>query len=441
MATPQPPTWDGAHQRADENPTLQANLLDQVLSNANVWQAWQQVRQNKGAAGVDGITLEQFTDWIRPQWHGLREQLLNGCYLPQPVKRVRIPKDDGSERLLGIPTVLDRVVQQAIVQILSPLFDPTFSEHSFGFRPNRSAHDAVRLVQSYCQRQHRIAVDIDLSKFFDRVNHDKLMALLGRRIRDKGLLQLIGRYLRAGVMDGNRLLPSQEGVPQGGPLSPLLSNVMLDPLDRELEQRGHRFARYADDLVILVKSPRAGERVLHSLTRFIEQDLKLKVNTDKSQVVKSRQCKFLGFSFPGKHIRWHPKSVEKFKRRVRELTHRSWGVSMATKIRELSRYLRGWINYYGIANQYQQCVELDHWIRRRIRMCYWKQWGRPHTKIRNLIKLGLPVKAAVACGRSSKGWWHSAKTYGINAALSLGYLKQQGLFSLRDGWVACHHGG
>jgi RNA-directed DNA polymerase len=438
--TPQSPSRDGADQRTDENPALNANLLEQVVSNANIQRAWQQVRRNKGAAGVDGITLEQFTDWIRPQWHERREQLLNGGYYPQPVKRVRIPKDDGTERLLGIPTVLDRVIQQAIVQILSPLFDSTFSEHSFGFRPNRSAHDAVKQVQAYCQQKRRIAVDIDLSKFFDRVNHDKLMSLLGRRFRDKGLLQLIGRYLRAGVMDSHVLLPSYEGVPQGGPLSPLLSNVMLDPLDKELEQRGHCFARYADDLIIMVKSPRSGERVLHSITRFVEQDLKLKVNPEKSQVVKSSQCKFLGFSFHSKHIRWHPKSMDKFKRRVRELTNRSWGVSMETKIRELSIYLRGWINYYGIANQYQQCVDLDHWIRRRVRMCYWKQWGRPRTKIRNLIKLGLPVIAAVACGRSSKGWWRSSKSHGINAALGLKYLKQQGLFSLRDGWIAFHYG-
>ena len=333
------------------------------------------------------------------------------------------------------------MVQQAIVQVLSPIFDPTFSVHSHGFRPNRSAHDAVREVQGYCQQKRNIAVDIDLSKFFDRVNHDKLMTLLGRRFRDKGLLQLIGRYLRAGIMDGNILLPSHEGVPQGGPLSPLLSNVMLDPLDKELEKRGHHFARYADDLIIMVKSPRAGERVLQSLTRFIENELNLKVNTEKSQVVKSTHCQFLGFSFRGKQIRWHPKSLEKFKRRVRELTNRTWGVSMEKKIRELSVYLRGWINYYGIANQYQQCVDLDHWIRRRVRMCYWKQWGRPRTKIRSLVKLGLPIKAAVACGRSSKSWWRSSKSPGINAALGLKYLKQPGLFALRDGWIAFHYGG
>lgn len=440
MVLPQSPTRDVNDQRSDEVPALNANLLIQVLSKSNIRRAWQQVRQNKGAAGIDGITLDQFKTWVKPQWSKLREQLLQGDYQPQPVKRVRIPKDDGSERLLGIPTVFDRVIQQAIVQVLTPRFDPSFSSHSYGFRPNRSAHDAIRQVQSDCRQGYRIAVDIDLSKFFDRVNHDLLMTHLGQRIKDKGLMQLIGRYLRAGIMDGNSLIPSREGVPQGGPLSPLLSNIMLDPLDKELERRGHRFARYADDAIILVKSPRAGERVLQSLTRYIEQDLKLKVNPEKSQVVKSSQCKFLGFSFQGKLIRWHPKSVVKFKRRVRELTQRSWGVSMETKIRKLSVYLRGWINYYGIANHYQYCLDLDHWIRRRIRMCYWKQWGRPRTKIRNLIKLGMPVKTAVACGRSSKSWWRSSKSPGINAALGLEYLKQQGLYSLRDGWIAFHHG-
>jgi RNA-directed DNA polymerase len=434
------PTREDADQRPDENPALNTNLLHQVLSNPNIRLAWQQVRQNKGAAGIDGISIEQFSDWIRPQWRTLREQLIKGDYYPQPVKRVRIPKDDGTDRLLGIPTVLDRVIQQAIVQVLSPQFDATFSEHSHGFRPNRSAHDAVRQVQEYCQQKRRVAVDIDLSKFFDRVNHDLLMTLLGRRVRDKGLLQWVGRYLRAGIMDGSNLLPCHEGVPQGGPLSPLLSNVMLDPLDKELEKRSHYFARYADDLIIMVKSQRAGERVLKSLTHFIENDLKLKVNTEKSQVVKSAQCKFLGFSFRGQHIRWHPKSVEKFKRRVRELTNRTWGVSMTAKIQRLSVYLRGWINYYGIGNQYQQCVDLDNWIRRRIRMCYWKQWRKPRTKIRNLIKLGVPKRAAISCGLSSKSYWRSSKSPGINMGLGLKYLKQQGLFSLREGWIAFHYG-
>lgn len=440
MDTSHSPSREDAIQRSHENPALNADLLAQVISSANIHQAWQQVRRNKGAAGIDGISIEQFTHWVSPQWKDLRKQLLNGHYYPQPVKRVRIPKDDGTERLLGIPTVLDRMIQQAIVQVLTPLFEPTFSEHSHGFRPKRSAHDALRQVSGYCQQKRRIAIDIDLSKFFDRVNHDLLMTLLSRRIHDKGLLQLIGRYLRAGIMDVNNLLPSYEGVPQGGPLSPLLSNVMLNPLDKELEKRGHSFARYADDLIIMVKSQRAGNRVLRSLTCYIEDDLQLKVNTEKSQVVKSSQCKFLGFSFHGKQIRWHPKSVEKFKYRVRELTNRTWGVSMETKIRKLSVYLRGWINYYGIGNQYQRCVDLDHWVRRRVRMCFWKQWGRPRTKIRNLIRLDVPIKAAVACGRSSKSWWRSSKTPGINMALGLKYLKEKGLFALRDGWIAFNYG-
>jgi len=407
------PTREDTSQRANENPALNDTLITQVFNNTNIKTAWKQVRRNKGAAGSDGIAIEQFSEWIRPQWRSLKENALNGHYYPQPVKRVRIPKEDGSERLLGIPVVLDRVIQQAIVHVLSPMFDPTFSEHSHGFRPNRSAHDAVNRVREYCQQRRKIAVDIDLSKFFDRVNHDLLMTLLGRRIRDKGLLQLIGRYLRAGILDGDTLIPSQEGVPQGGPLSPLLSNIMLDVLDKELEKRGHTFARYADDLIVMVKSQRAGERVLKSLTRLIEEDLKLKVNTEKSQVTKSTQCKFLGFSFRGNHIIWHPKSVEKFKHHVRELTCRSWGISMNTQLRQLSLYLRGWIQYYGIANQYQQCVDLDRWIRRRIRMCYWKQWRRPRTKIHNLMKLGVPQRAAISCGLSSKSYWRSSKTAGI----------------------------
>jgi len=434
------PSREDVGQRVNENPALNDNLLTQVFNDTNIQAAWKQVCRNKGAAGIDGISIEQLPEWIRPQWRNLKGSLLNGHYRPQPVKRVRIPKGDGTERLLGIPVVLDRVIQQAIVQILSPIFDPTFSEFSYGFRPKLSAHDAVKQVRGYCQQQRKIAVDIDLSKFFDRVNHDLLMMLLGRRIRDKSLLQLIGRYLRAGIIDGDIEIQGREGVPQGGPLSPLLSNIMLDVLDKELEKRGHTFARYADDLIVMVKSQRAGERVMRSLTRFIEQDLKLKVNVEKSQVVKSTQCKFLGFSFRGKHIAWHARSIERFKHKVRELTNRTWGVSMLTKLRKLSIYLRGWINYYGIANQYQQCVDLDNWIRRRVRMCYWKQWRKPRTKIRSLLKLGVPKRSAISCGLSSKSYWRSSKTAGINMGLGNKYLKQQGLFSLRDGWIAFHHG-
>ena len=440
MKKPYFSTGKGHRQRENTSPALNENLLHQVLETANVRAAWKQVKRNKGVAGIDGLSIDDFTEIMRPQWREIKAQILSDNYRPQPVKRVRIPKDDGSERLLGIPTVLDRVIQQSIVQILSPLFDRTFSQHSYGFRPNLSAKYAVQEVQGFCQQKRQIAVDIDLSKFFDHVNHDLLMTLLGRRINDKALLRLIGHYLRAGVLDGKQLQPSREGVPQGSPLSPLLSNVMLDLLDKELEQRGHKFARYADDVIIMVKSPRAGRRVLKSLTRFIEEDLKLKVNEQKSRVVKSNQAKFLGFSFKGKYIVWHPKTVAKFKHRVRELTNRTWGVSMRVKIQKLSIYCRGWINYFGIANQYQQTVDLDGWIRRRIRMCYWKQWRKPRTKIRNLMKLGVGKHAAILAGLSSKSYWRNAKTPCINKGLGKEYLKQQGLFSLRDGWIKYHYG-
>jgi RNA-directed DNA polymerase len=282
-------------------------------------------------------------------------------------------------------------------------------------------------------------VDVDLLKFFDRVNHNLLMTLLGRKVKDKRLLNLIKRYLRAGVIDNQFYRASREGVPQGGPLSPLLANIMLDPLDKELEKRGHKFSRYADDFTIVVKSQRAGERVLRSICRYLQDRLKLMVNASKSHVVKTNGCKFLGFTFQGGRIQWHPKSLHKFKQQVRRLTNRNWGVSMTYQLFKLSQYLRGWINYFGIASGYQRCVDLDHWIRRRVRMAYWRQWRRPRTKVRSLMRLGVHVRAAVACGITSKGPWRSAKTPGIQQALSNDYLKSQGLYALRDGWIALHH--
>nr|WP_232465292.1 reverse transcriptase domain-containing protein [Oleiphilus messinensis] len=323
--------------------------------------------------------------------------------------------------------------------MLTPIFDPGFSSNSFGFRPNRNGQQAVKQVQHIIKTGRRFAVDVDLSKFFDRVNHDLLMTLLGRKVKDKRLLQLIKRYLRAGIIDNQFYIKSREGVPQGGPLSPLLANIMLDPLDKELEKRGHRFARYADDFTILVNSPRTGERVLKSVTHFIENRLKLVVNTTKSHVVKTSECKFLGFTFQAGRIQWHPNSLKNFKQEVRRLTNRNWGVSMKYQLFKLSQYLRGWINYFGIANCYQRCVDLDHWIRRRVRMAYWRQWRKPRTKVRNLMKRGVHVQAAVACGITSKGPWRSSKTPGINQALSLEYLKSEGLYSLRDGWIKLHY--
>jgi RNA-directed DNA polymerase len=433
------PTGARIEQREDVQPAFTDDLFDKVFAAANLKRAWKQVRANKGAAGVDGVDIESFPDWAKQHWRECQNQLNLGCYRPQPVRRVEIDKPDSGKRQLGIPTVADRVIQQAIAQILSPIFEPTFSHNSFGFRPNRSAHHAVKQVYGFIKHKRRIAVDVDLSKCFDRINHDLLMSKLGARIRDKRLLALIGRYLRAGIMANQRLLPSAEGVPQGGPLSPLLSNIVLDSLDKELEHRGHAFARYADDFIILVKSRRAGERVLTSISRYLQNRLKLVINANKSQVVKVNHSKFLGFTFAFGRIQWHGNTLRHFKQRVRKLTNRNWGVSMHYQLFKLSEFLRGWINYFGIANSYQQCVDLDNWIRRRVRMCYWRQWRRPRTKVANLLNRGVAIRAAVACGLSSKGPWRSSKTPGIQQALSNSYLKAEGLCSLRDGWIKVHY--
>ena len=417
------PSGSDVTQRTDKQPAFSAHLLEPILQPSNILAAWKQVRANKGAAGIDGMTIDDFPAWAKDgNWKCIMSELRSGQYQPAPVRRAEIDKPDGGKRQLGIPTIIDRVIQQAIAQVLTPIFDPTFSDNSIGFRPNRNGQQAVKQVQSIIKTGRRFAVDVDLSKFFDRVNHDLLMTHLGYKVKDKRLLKLIKRYLRAGVIDNQFYSESREGVPQGGPLSPLLANIMLDPLDKELEKRGHQFARYADDFTILIKSPRAGKRVLSSISRFLNNRLKLIVNTVKSHVVKTSESKFLGFTFKGGRIQWHPKTVLKFKQQVRRLTNRNWGVSMRYQLFKISQYLRGWINYFGIASGYQRCVDLDHWIRRRVRMAYWRQWRRPRTKVRSLMRLGVHVQAAVACGITSKGPWRSAKTPGINQALSLDYL-------------------
>lgn len=434
------PSGSDVTQRTDKQPAFSAHLLEPILQPSNILTAWKRVRANKGAAGIDGMTIDDFPAWAKAgNWKRIMTELRSGQYQPSSVRRVEIDKPDGGKRQLGIPTIVDRVIQQAIAQVLTPIFDPTFSDNSFGFRPNRNGQQAVKQVQSIIKTGRRFTVDVDLSKFFDRVNHDLLMTHLGYKVKDKRLLRLIKRYLRAGVIDNQFYSESREGVPQGGPLSPLLANIMLDPLDKELEKRGHQFARYADDFTILVKTPRAGKRVLSSISKFLSHRLKLMVNTTKSHVVKTSESKFLGFTFRAGRIQWHPKTLLKFKQQVRRLTNRNWGVSMHYQLFKISQYLRGWINYFGIANSYQRCVALDHWIRRRVRMAYWRQWRRPRTKVRSLMRLGVHVQAAVACGITSKGPWRSAKTPGINQALSLDYLKSEGLYSLRDGWIALHY--
>lgn len=439
LETRMPPGND-VNQRTIMQPAFSHDLLEQVLTRANLQVAWKHVRANKGAAGIDGMTIDAFPAWVKEgHWHRIAEQLATGQYRPSPVRRVNIAKPDGGIRLLGIPTIADRVIQQAIAQVLTPIFDPGFSNNSFGFRPGRSGQQAVQQVQSIIKQGRCFAVNVDLCQFFDRVNHDLLMTHLGRKVKDKRLLKLISRYLRAGIMDKQRFIDSREGVPQGGPLSPLLANILLDSLDKELEKRGHRFARYADDFTILVNSQRAGERVLESITRYLQNRLRLTVNTTKSRVVKTSQSRFLGFTFKYGRIQLHPKTLKTFKQQVRLLSNRNWGVSMPYQLFKLSQYLRGWINYFGIANCYQLCVDLDHWIRRRVRMAYWRQWRKPRTKVRNLMKRGVHVQAAVACGMTSKGPWRSSRTPGINQALSNAYLKSEGLYALRDGWIKLHH--
>src|SRR5680860_744382 len=434
------PSGDDVIQRMDMKPAFSEDLLGQALQPENLQAAWKRVRANKGAAGIDGMTVDEFPAWARyGRWKEVVEELETGLYYPFPVRRVEIDKPDGGKRQLGIPTVTDRVIQQAIAQILTPIFDPDFSNNSFGFRPNRNGQQAVKQVQGIIKTGRRFSVDVDLSKFFDRVNHDLLMTYLGYKVKDKRLLKLIKRYLRAGVIDNQLYSESHEGAPQGGPLSPLLANIMLDPLDKELEKRGHKFARYADDFTILVKSKRAGERVLHSISKYLQRRLKLIVNTIKSRVVKTNDSKFLGFTFRAGNIHWHPNTLNKFKQQVRKLTNRNWGVSMRYQLFKPVSYLRGWINYFGIAKGYQLCVDLDQWIRRRVRMAYWRQWRKPRTKVRNLMRRGVHVQSAVACGITSKGPWRSAKTPGINQALSLKYLKSEGLYSLRDGWIKLHY--
>ncbi|MES9975550.1 group II intron reverse transcriptase/maturase [Candidatus Thiodiazotropha sp. LNASS1] len=422
-----------------QQPALNDNLMERILSPENLHAAWKQVKGNKGAPGVDGVSIEDYPLWARKHWAATRRALEGGYYIPQPVARVEIPKPNGGSRSLGIPTVNDRVIQQAIAQVLNPIIDPSFSESSHGFRPGRNAHGAVRQVKGFIEAGYKVAVDVDLSKFFDRVNHDILMSRLSRHITDKRLLKLIGRYLRAGVAIDGVCHPTPEGVPQGGPLSPLLANVVLDDLDKLLESRALRFARYADDFTICVRSTSAGHRVMQWVKRFLSTKLKLVVNEGKSKVVKTNELHFLGFTFKGKKIRWSDKALNDFKYNIRRLTKRSWGISMQRRYRELRLYIQGWINYYGLSEYYRPLPRLDEWIRRRLRMCYLKQWHKPRTRIRNLIKLGTRTRTAVSLGLSSKGPYRLARTLATQSGMTNKWLAQQGLVSVRELWIKFHY--
>jgi RNA-directed DNA polymerase len=425
-------------ERETKSPAGNQRVMEAVCERENLREALQRVKANKGSPGIDGMTVEQLPDHLKQHWPAIREQLLSGTYQPQPVRRVEIPKPDGGVRKLGIPTVLDRFVQQAVQQVLQRQWDPSFSEYSYGFRPNRSAQQAVAQAQQYIAEGFTWCVDLDLEKFFDRVNHDRLMGRIVQRVEDKRLLTLIRAFLNAGVMEEGLVRPSVEGTPQGGPLSPLLSNLVLDELDRELEARGHRFVRYADDCNIYVRSERAGQRVMESVKRFLTHKLKLKVNEGKSAVAKPQERKFLGFSFlvpPGKEPkrRIAPKAIDRFKERVREITRKAKGASMEQMIPELSLYLRGWRGYFGFCETPSVLVDLDSWVRRRVRRAFWWQWKTSRKRLAELLRRGASPDLAARTAGSRCGPWRASRSPALHQALSNAYLASLGLVSVAAG--------
>lgn len=430
-------------QRVEPSPTRDegksdVEMWEQVWGKENLNTALKRVESNRGAPGTDGMTVKDLRSYLKEHWLEIREALESGAYKPTPVRRVEIPKPDGGVRLLGIPTVIDRLLQQAIAQVLTTIFERKFSPNSYGFRPGRSAHDAIRKAQEYVQEGNEWVVDIDLEKFFDRVNHDILMARVAREVKDKKVLKLIRAYLNSGVMVNGVVVDTEEGTPQGGPLSPLLSNIMLDDLDKELEKRGHKFVRYADDCNIYVKTQRAGERVMESVREFLEKKLKLKVNPKKSKVDRANRVKFLGFSFykyKGEIlIRVASRSLERFRDKLRRLTKRTRSGKLEDIIQEINTYIVGWIGYYRQANTPSVFEKLDGWIRRRLRQMIWKRWKRGTTRYRELVRMGIPKWRAQE-GAGGKSPWHMSATPVINEALSNGYFRSQGLKSLKERYL------
>lgn len=418
------------------------NLMERVLAPDNLKVAWKRVRSNKGAPGIDGMTVEDFPAFWREEWTRIRAAIEEGAYRPAPVRRVFIPKPDGSQRPLGVPTVLDRLIQQAVAQVLTPLFEAGFSKHSYGFREGHNAHEAVTEMESGWNEGRRHAIDCDLKAFFDTVNHDRLMEELRRKVRDREVLGLIRLYLQAGVVlpDGTREA-TPLGVPQGGPLSPLLANIVLTPLDKELETRGHKFARYADDFIVMVKSAKAAERVMESLMRFIEEKLKLVVNRTKSKAAPLKACAFLGFQIGTRgRVVWTPKALARFKQRVREITRRNRGHRVRDVIDELRLYVVGWLNYFGKSHTYKQVVELAEWVRRRVRLYYWKQWKAARTRRRNLIKLGTDPGEVKMASRSRKGYWRMSSNRIVQQAMNNQWLEEQGVPDIRAVWIKLHYG-
>ena len=411
-----------------------AKLMEEVCARENLMTAYKRVVGNGGAPGMDGMTVEDLMPWCRDHWARVREELLSGTYEPQPVRRVEIPKPGGKgKRMLGIPTVLDRLIQQALLQVLTPVFDPTFSADSYGFRPGRSAHDAVMRARDHMASGHRWVVDLDLEKFFDHVNHDVLMARVARRVKDKRVLRLIRRYLQAGMMEGGVVSPRREGTPQGGPLSPLLSNILLDELDRELERRGHRFARYADDCNVYVRSKHAGERVMTSLERFLRNRLRLRINRNKSAVARPWTRTFLGYT-----VTWHrrpklkvsPESVKRLKEKLRPLFRQGRGKSLNAVCRDLSPIIRGWAAYYRLSEVKASFEMLDQWLRRKLRGILWRQWKKPGTRVKKLVKRGIGrARACVSASNGRGPWWNAGASH-MNQAIPISCLRKTGLLSL-----------
>ncbi|WP_207549600.1 group II intron reverse transcriptase/maturase [Mycobacterium syngnathidarum] len=415
------------------------DLWVQVFAPANLAVALGRVERNRGAAGVDGVSTQELRDWCRSNWAAVREALDAGTYRPMPVRQVMIPKPDGGQRKLGVPTVLDRLIQQAIAQVLTPIFDPGFVPVSYGFRPGKSAHDAVKVARLVIEQGYRWVVEVDLDAFFDRVNHDVLMARVARKVNDKRLLKLIRRYLEAGIMADGVRQPVNEGTPQGSPLSPLLSNIMLDDFDQEFWARGHRFIRYADDIRVFVKSKRAAERVLEQSTALLERRLKLKVNRTKSSIASATTAVLLGFGFyftaSGVKIRVAPKAWQRAKARIRMLTSRKWSVSMQFRITRLNQYVRGWMGYFRLADTPRKFRDLDEWFRRRMRQIRWKEWKRSRTRVANLHALGIRADLAWQWGMSSRGYWRIAGSPILQRALPNSYWEELGLIFFHHAWT------
>lgn len=419
-----------------------SGLLEKILHRDNMNLAYKRVKGNKGSHGVDGMTVNELLQFLKQNGNQIRQSILVGTYKPQPVRRVEIPKPDGGKRLLGIPTVVDRVIQQAIAQVLTPIYEMQFSANSYGFRPGRDAKQAILKCKEYIDAGYTWAVDIDIAKYFDTVNHDKLMRLLSETIEDSRVLSLIRKYLQSGVMLHGVVQETEEGCPQGGNLSPLLSNIMLNELDIELSKRGLKFCRYADDANIYVRSQKAATRVMASITRFLEQELRLKVNKEKSAVDRPWKLKFLGFSFYPKKggigIRVHPKPVKKFKQKLKEITGRNNAMSMEQRREKLRQCIIGWVNYFGMADMKASAKSLDEWLRRRIRMCFWKQWKKIRTKQENLVKLGLEPRKAREYANTRKSYWHTANSPILTRTLTNDYLKKIGLISVGERYSLVH---